>query len=274
MTLAPNGPDAEALERFERFALALLEEAGALALDHFRRAPEVHDKAPRGAALDPVTEADRAVEAHIRAGIRARYPDHGLSGEEQADEPGRSELAWTIDPIDGTRGFMSGFVHWGVLLALCFRAQPVLGFVHQPYIGETWAASARGARFYRGAVAQSIATRRCAELGMATLATTDPYLFEGAEAAAFESLRRQVRLTRYGADCYAYCMLAMGQLDLVLESGLKPWDVQALIPIVTGAGGVISDWRGGDCSAGGQVLAAGDAELHRRAMAYIARAQP
>ncbi len=269
MTLAPNGPDAGALKVFERFARALLEEAGARALEYFRRSPEVHDKAPAGAALDPVTEADRAVEAHIRAGIRARYPDHGLFGEEQADEPGRSELAWTIDPIDGTRGFMSGFVHWGVLLALCYRSQPILGLVHQPYIGETWAASAHGACFYRSGSEIAIATRRCPELSVATLATTDPYLFEGAEADAFASLRRQVRLTRYGADCYAYCMLAMGQLDLVVESGLKPWDVQALIPIVTGAGGVISDWRGGDCSGGGQVIAAGDIALHRAALAYL-----
>ncbi|TVS18585.1 MAG: inositol monophosphatase family protein [Gammaproteobacteria bacterium] len=264
--------DPAALGELERFARTLIEDAGQLALDHFRRQPEVTDKSPAGAALDPVTAADRAVEARIREGIRARYPDHGLFGEEAEDEPGSSDFAWMIDPIDGTRGFMSGFVHWGVLLALRHRSEPVLGLVHQPYTGETWSGAALGAHFYRGAEVAPMRTRDCGTLGAVVLATTDPYLFEGAEAAAFESLRQQVRLTRYGADCYAYCMLAMGQLDLVVESGLKPWDVQALIPIITAAGGVISNWRGGDCRDGGQVLAAGDAVLHRAALARLAEA--
>lgn len=269
-----EGSPPRGLAEYEVFALELLAEAASHALVHFRQQPEVIDKAGDGAALDPVTAADREVEAAIRTGIRARYPEHAIRGEEHDTEAGSSEFAWMVDPIDGTRGFMSGFIHWGMLLALCHRGRPVLGVVHQPYTGEFWSGSARGARFRRGAEESGVSVRPCARLADATLATTDPYLFEGTEAEVFDALRRSVRLTRYGADCYAYCMLAMGQLDLVVESGLKPWDVQALMPLVTAAGGRITDWRGGDCSGGGRVVATGDPRLHEAAMAVLSRAAP
>ena len=266
-------PKAEELAALESFARDVLEGAGVHALAYFRRQPEVIDKALPEADLDPVTLADRAVEDHVRAAILARHPGHGIVGEEGEPVAGRGDLAWTIDPIDGTRGFIAGFVHWAALLALTFRGRPLLGVVHQPYTGETWSGSVSGgARFSRTGEAQgpsSIRCRPCAGLFEATLATTDPYLFHDAEAEAFHGVRGRVRLTRYGADCYAYCMLAMGQLDLVVESGLKPWDVQALIPLVTAAGGVITDWRGGDCSAGGQVVAAGDPRTHRAALELL-----
>ena len=262
----------EVLTVMERFAAALALEAGALALFHFRSGVEIIDKAPSGVPLDPVTAADRAVEAGLRAGISERFPDHGVFGEEHAAAPGSSPWSWMIDPIDGTRGFVSGFVHWGMLLALRHGEQPVMGVVHQPFSGETWVGSRNGARFTRHGDECDLRTRNCGELAMATLATTDPYLFEGDEAKVFDVLRRSVRLTRYGADCYAYCMLAMGQVDLVVESGLKPWDVQALMPLVTAAGGVISDWRGGDCRDGGQVVAAGDPALHEQVLKLLAPA--
>ena len=258
--------DNEQLANLERFAGALMLDAGALALAHFRCGTEIVDKSQSGVPLDPVTAADRAVEARLRAGISERFPDHGVFGEEQAAVPGSSPFSWMIDPIDGTRGFVSGFVHWGMLLALRHDEQPVLGVVHQPFTGESWIGSSNGARFSRQQETRDLRTRSCSALARATLATTDPYLFEGDEAFAFDTLRRTVRLTRFGADCYAYCMLAMGQVDLVVESGLKPWDVQALMPLVAAAGGVITDWRGGDCRDGGQVIAAGDPALHEQTL--------
>ncbi len=262
----------EWLADMERFAEALVRDAGALSLAQFRCGTAVVDKSVNGAPLDPVTAADRAVEAGLRAGISERFPDHGVFGEEHAAAPGSSPWSWMIDPIDGTRGFVSGFLHWGVLLALRYRERPVMGVVHQPFTGEVWTGSSHGARFTCHGEVRNLRTRSCGELAMATLATTDPYLFEGAEADAFDSVRRAVRLTRFGADCYAYCMLAMGQVDLVVESGLQPWDVQALIPLVTAAGGVISDWNGDDCRDGGQVVAAGDPALHRAALKLLAPA--
>lgn len=272
MSVDPELPAEETLAEMARFAAALALDAGSLALSQFRCGTEVIDKAASGVPLDPVTAADRAVEARLRAGISERFPDHGVFGEEEAAVEGSSAWSWMIDPIDGTRGFVSGFVHWGMLIALRYHDRPVLGVVHQPFTGETWIGSRDGARFTRQGDALDLRTRSCRQLAIATLATTDPYLFEAAEAAAFDAVRKSVRLTRFGADCYAYCMLAMGQVDLVVESGLKPWDVQALMPLVTAAGGVISNWRGGDCGDGGQVVAAGDPLLHELALAMLAPA--
>lgn len=256
----------------EAFASTVVEQAGALALAHFRQTIEVTDKAAPGVPLDPVTAADRAVEAHLRQAIHARFPSHGVQGEEQAPALGRSALSWMIDPIDGTRGFMSGFLHWCTLLALRHDERPVIGVVHQPFTGETWIGGPRGAFFRRGLERRSVTVRSCPALAEATLATTDPYLFAGAEADAFEDLRQRVRLTRFGSDAYAYCLLAMGHLDLVVESGLQPWDVQALIPLVRSAGGIISNWRGDDCRLGGQVIAAADPTLHHAALERLAPA--
>ncbi|MEE4299127.1 MAG: inositol monophosphatase family protein, partial [Pseudomonadales bacterium] len=204
--------------------------------------------------------------------IRRAFPDDAIVGEEQGADRTGARRCWTIDPIDGTRGFISGFVQWGMLLALSVDGEPVLGVVHQPYTGETWTGSALGAEFLRAGQTRAIGVRACEALDAAVLATTDPFLFPEAEADAFDALRRGVRLTRYGGDCYAYCMLAMGQLDLVVESGLSPWDVRALVPLVEAAGGRITDWRGGDCSDGGQVLASGDARLHAIALDHLAAA--
>lgn len=272
MSVDPELPAYEGLADMERFAVALALDAGALALSQFRCGTEIIDKAPSGVPLDPVTAADRAVEARLRAGIGERFPDHGVFGEEDVAAPGSSPWSWMIDPIDGTRGFVSGFLHWGMLLALRHGEQPIMGVVHQPFTGETWIGSSNGARFTRQGDARGLQTRSCSQLALATLASTDPYLFEDAEATAFDALRQTVRLTRFGSDCYAYCMLAMGQVDLVVESGLKPWDVQALMPLVNAAGGVITNWRGGDCRDGGQVVAAGDPLLHEKVLRVLAPA--
>jgi myo-inositol-1(or 4)-monophosphatase len=265
-------PDPELLSSCTDFAVDTLARAGATVLSRFRTPLAVDDKAEPG-DFDPVTAADRDAEALIRSAIHERFPEHGIHGEEAGLEPGRSALGWTIDPVDGTRGFISGFIHWGMLLALTFEDEPLVGVVHQPYTGETWVGTPSAGWFERsGAGRRELAVRRCPDLAAAVLATTDPYLFTGSEARAFDAVRRRVRLTRYGADCYAYCMLAMGQLDLVVESGLGPWDVQALMPVVRAAGGVITDWDGGDCSGGGRVVAAGDARVHAEAMELLSTA--
>lgn len=265
----PSQADASLLIEFHNFARQTLVQAGALTLAHFRQSPIVVNKAAAGQQIDPVTEADRAAEAAIRAAITATYPDHGIVGEEAEARTGSGDWTWTIDPIDGTRGFVTGFIHWGMLLALSYRGAPVLGLVYQPYTGELWSGSRLGGAFERDADSRVLQVRNCEVLSGAALATTDPYLFVGAEARAFDVLRRQVALTRYGADCYAYCMLAHGQLDLVVESGLKPWDVCALIPLIEAAGGVISDWRGNACHGGGQVLAAATPALHAQALSLL-----
>ncbi|HSG89398.1 MAG TPA: inositol monophosphatase family protein [Pseudomonadales bacterium] len=280
---------AATLQTYRDFAIETLRVAGRHTLEHFRAATPVDDKSTRAGAFDPVTAADRGAERVIREAIRARWPEHAIVGEEGPDEgPGdgsaagadardadarnENRMGWTIDPVDGTRAFICGFVHWGMLLALTRDGRPLLGVVHQPWTGETWVGSALGAEFRRDGEQRTFATRACADLADAVLASTDPYLFEGAEAECFDALRRAVRLTRFGTDCYAYCMLAMGQIDLVVESGLSPWDVQALMPVIEAAGGVITDWRGGDCSGGGQVLAAGDRALHAQVLARLAAA--
>ncbi len=262
----PDAVSPAALAKFETFGRQALLDAGEQTLRYFRQAPAVSNKAAAGTEMDPVTVADEAAEALLRDRILATWPGHDIVGEEGSDELSGADWTWTIDPIDGTRGFVAGFVHWGMLLALSFRGVPVLGLVHQPYTGELWSGSSLGAYFEHRGERQQISVRAGSELDGAIMATTDPYLFQGAERAAFEGLRAACALTRYGADCYAYCMLAHGQLDLVLESGLQPWDVRALVPLVEAAGGVISDWRGGPCHDGGQVLAAATPALQARAI--------
>ena len=261
----------EELPELVAFAHETLGAAAAPALEHFRQRPATEDKGD-GADYDPVTVADRAAERIVRERIRSAWPEDGIVGEEQGADRADARRCWTVDPIDGTRGYVSGFVQWGMLLALSVDDAPVLGVMHQPWTGETWTGSRLGAHFLRAGRQHPIAVRACPDLASAVLATTDPFLFPEPEAQAFHALRRAVRLGRYGGDCYAYCMLAMGQLDLVVESGLSPWDIRALIPIVEAAGGFITNWRGGDCSAGGQVIASGDERVHVMALERLATA--
>ncbi|MCH2098105.1 MAG: hypothetical protein MK142_06965, partial [Pseudomonadales bacterium] len=267
----------------ERFGADALRAAAVPALAHFRRRPAVQDKGAGigrggggGGVYDPVTVADRESERVLREAIAQAWPGDGILGEEAGGERMDSKRLWTIDPIDGTRGYVSGFAQWGMLLAFSVDGAPVLGLMHQPWTDELWIGSPLGARLEAGPRAgvpasdSPIRVRECDDLGSAVLATTDPFLFQGAEAPPFQSLLGAVRLGRYGGDCYAYCMLAMGQLDLVVESGLSPWDVRALIPIVKAAGGYITDWRGDSCADGGQVLASGDARMHECALEHLA----
>jgi histidinol phosphatase-like enzyme (inositol monophosphatase family) len=208
----------------------------------------------------------------IREAISREHPDHGLRGEEHGWEKGRSPYTWVIDPIDGTRSFILGQMHWATLIALNDGTRPVVGVVHQPYVGESFFATAGGkAEWQRGGERRTLRTRRCATLAAAVLACTTPDMFvTPATRDGFERVSKRVRLTRFGGDCYAYCLLAMGFIDIVIESSLQAYDVQALIPIVEAAGGVISGWSGARCDEGGDVVACGDPALHAEVLRVLA----
>jgi myo-inositol-1(or 4)-monophosphatase len=257
------------LEFAYRMALA----AGEAILPHFRAALDVEDKG--GAhGYDPVTVADRAAEAVIRAEIARSHSDHGIRGEEHGWQKGASNWTWVIDPIDGTRSFILGQMHWATLIALHDGKRVVAGVAHQPYVGESFVAAAGGhTEWRRGGVRRTLRTRRCRNLADAVLACTDPTMFRtAAERAAFDRVSGAVRLTRWGGDCYAYCLLAMGLIDVVVESSLHAWDVQALIPIVESAGGALTTWTGERCDEGGRVVACGDPALHPAVLELLAGA--
>lgn len=265
---SPRGVDPESRAAYLAFACDLATRAGKAILPQFRRPLAVDNKTP-GAGYDPVTKADRAAERAMREEIGRRYPAHGILGEEYGFEPGDG-LTWVLDPIDGTRGFVMGLLHWGTLVALFDGQRPVLGVIHQPVLGETFAGDCANATYARGGESRTLATRPCSDLGQALAGTTAPDLFRtDRQTAGFERIRQVTRGMRYGTDCYLYAMLALGLADLVIESSLKPYDVQALIPVVEGAGGVITDWDGGNPAMGGDVLATGDPRLHELALAEL-----
>ena len=258
------------LETFTQSAIALALAAGAEILPYFRNNPITDNKQGSG-TYDPVTEADRAAESLIRTRIAEEFPTHGVLGEEYGWRSG-SGLTWVIDPIDGTRAFVTGMLHWGVLIALFDGEMPVLGVMHQPFTDELFIGTNVKAEYRRGQSRKALRVRSCGSLADAVLGSTGPDFFaEGAERRSFERLREQVRFTRFGGDCYLYCMVAMGQLDLVVEAGLKPYDIQALMPILRGAGGLVTTWDGGDASMGGRMLVAGDARVHAEARAVLER---
>lgn len=252
------------------FAHELADLAADAILPLFRRHGPVDNKSQVG-AFDPVTEADRAAEQVVREAIAERWPDHGIDGEEFGDTNPDADYRWIIDPIDGTRAFIMGMPMWGTLIGLAHRGRMVLGMMHQPFTGERFWNGEDGAR-YRGPDGErAIETRACAALAEATLTSTSPDLFATADdKARFEALAEDVKMRRFGGDCYAYCLLAAGHVDLIVESGLKPYDVAPLIPIVEAAGGRITSWDGGDPAAGGQVLASGDPALHDEALRHLA----
>ncbi len=241
-------------------------------LPHFRKPLEVTNKAGK-AAFDPVTKADRAAEQAIARMIRTRAPDHGIVGEEFGCERPDAPYQWVVDPIDGTRSFITGSPLWGTLIGLLADGAPVLGLMDQPFTGERYWSDRTAAYGRLGSgKPRRIRTRACSKLAEALVMTTSPDLFEaGFEAERFARVHRATRMTRYGGDCYAYCLLASGFVDLVIEAGLKPYDIVALIPIVERAGGRITTWDGGPATDGGRILASGDARLHDQALRLINR---
>jgi histidinol phosphatase-like enzyme (inositol monophosphatase family) len=222
--------------------------------------------------FDPVTCADRASETRMREILAAMRPDDGVLGEEFAPRAGTSGLTWVLDPIDGTRAYMSGAPTWGVLIAVNAGAGPVLGIIDQPYIGERFWGGLGRADMTGPLGPCALATRKARPLGQAILYSTFPEVGSTIEAEAFGQLARQVQLTRYGADCYAYALIAAGQIDLVVEAGLKAYDVQAPIAVIEAAGGMVTDWQGGPAHHGGRILAAANASIHAEALAILSKA--
>lgn len=249
---------------FTAFIGRLATSSGETILPFFRTSLSIDNKNSND--FDPVTEADRAAEAVMRRLIKSNFPQHGIVGEEFGTEREDAEYVWVLDPIDGTKSFISGFPTWGTLIALLHRGTPVYGMMHQPYIGERFSGDSGSARYQGASGSRKLATRRCASLKEAVLFTTSPKLMNDADRDIFHEVEGHVRLSRYGGDCYSYCMLASGHLDLVIESELKPYDIAALIPIVTGAGGVVTTWDGKPAQNGGRIVAAGDPRVHEAAL--------
>jgi histidinol phosphatase-like enzyme (inositol monophosphatase family) len=250
-------------------ALRLADAARAAALPHFRTSAAPDNKSRTG--YDPVTEADRAAERAIRDLLSGQRPDDGVEGEEYGSRAGTSGLVWHLDPIDGTRAFIAGLPSWCILIGLALEGRAILGIIDQPWLDERYVGlgdqawlDCRGAR-------SALRVRDCPALRQATLSTTDPFILTPPERGAFEHLRATARLTRYGLDAYGYARLAAGTIDMVAETGLKSHDVAALIPVVEGAGGVITDWRGEPARLGGQIVAAANRSILEEALISLRR---
>jgi histidinol phosphatase-like enzyme (inositol monophosphatase family) len=252
---------------FKAFIGRLATASGETILPFFRTSLGIDNKSAHD--FDPVTEADRAAEAVMRRLIKAYFPQHGIVGEEFGNEREDADYVWVLDPIDGTKSFIAGFPIWGTLIGLLHNGTPVFGMMHQPYIGERFLGDNGSANYSGPTGERRLTVRRCASLKEATSFTTSPLLMNTADRTAFSRIEAEVRLTRYGGDCYSYCMLAAGHLDLVVETELKPYDIAALIPIVTGAGGIVTTWEGKPAQNGGRIIAAGDARVHEAAMKLL-----
>ena len=247
---------------FAAFASRLADAARAVTLAAAEL--EIEDKG-QGGAYDPVTNADREAELTMRALIEAEHPDHGIAGEEHAERAARCAPSWSLDPIDGTRAFICGLPSWTTLIALLEDGEPILGLIDAPRLDERYIGDGKHA-WLNG---EPIAASQCRSLGEARLSTTDPFLFGAGEEERFARLRRAARVTRYGQDAYGYARLAAGHIDLVAESGLKPHDWHALVPVIRGAGGTVGNWQGGIDLSQGQILAAATAELFEEAVAVL-----
>lgn len=254
---------------------ALAAAARTAILPHFRQptlATENKLSDLQDGSFDPVTVADRAAETAMRTILGERRPDDAIFGEEFGHKSGTSGLTWVLDPIDGTRGFISGTPTWGVLIAVSDENGPIYGVIDQPYIGERFAGGFGLAQGHGPTGHFALSTRTTASLSDAILFTTFPEVGTPQERAAFEKVAAQVKLTRFGMDCYAYALVAAGQVDLVIEAGLNAYDIQAPIAVIEAAGGVVTNWQGGPVHEGGQVLAAANATLHARALDFLSGA--
>ncbi len=251
--------------RFVQLANALADAARPIAARYFRTPVAIDDKTDNS----PVTIADREAETAMRDLLTRHVPEHGVFGEEHGAVRTDAEYVWVLDPIDGTKAFITGLPIFGTLVALLHRGKPVLGIIDQPILKERWLGVDGERSTFNG---QPISVRACPSLANAYMYSTAPIMFPGAYEKPHEALTKEVKLFRWGGDCYAYGLLASGHVDLVVEASLKLYDFAALVPVIKGAGGLITDWRGGelDMNSDGSVLAAGDAAVHRAAMGILA----
>ena len=251
-----------------RVAHLMADAARRVILPYFR-ATDLNTDNKEAAGFDPVTEADRAAERAMRAVLKTHRPEDAILGEEYGAQDGSSGLTWVLDPIDGTRGFISGTPTWGVLIAVSDANGPFYGIIDQPYIGERFEGTPKGATLTGPLGTTPLVTRRARDLCDATVLTTFPEVGSDAERTAFHAVASKARLTRYGMDCYGYALLAAGQVDLVIEAGLAPYDIQGPIAVVQAAGGIVTDWQGGPAHQGGRALAAANAEIHAQALEIL-----
>ncbi len=261
----PGAPlDLAAVNRYIALANTCADAAGEVLAHYFRKSFTVDTKAD----ATPVTIADRDAEIAMRALIADAEPGHGILGEEMGRTNPDAEFTWVLDPIDGTKSFITGKPTFGILVSLAWRGKPVIGIIDQPIIHERWIGAEGKATTFNGTPAN---VRPCPKLADAILYTTSPYLFPDSDLPGFHRLRERVAHALYGGDCYSYGLLASGHADIVVESGLKPYDYAALVPVIEGAGGIVTDWDGKPLtlSSDGRVIAAGDAALHREALAIL-----
>ena len=259
------------IETLEALLIELNAVSAKAILPLFRVENGLVDKGHNG-LFDPVTEADKGGEAAIRKLVRERFPKHGFIGEEYGEERADAEFVWVIDPVDGTRAFIAGLPVWTTLIGLRFQGEPVLGSIGQPYLDEIFLGSPAGARLLARGETRPLKVRACPLLTDAIIATTDPAIFDGAERGAWRQVRSAAKLARLGCDAYAYAMVALGTLDLVVEAGLKPWDIEAAMPVIAGAGGLVTDWRGAPVGPeAGQVAIAGDPACLEEALVALRR---
>jgi len=258
MAAPPAGIPPNLLDELDAFLVELNRAAAGAILPLFRAEHGMVDKGGlRG--FDPVTDADKGAERTIRALISERYPDHGVIGEEYGEDRPDAEWVWVLDPVDGTRAFIAGLPLWCVLIGLRHQGQPVLGSIGQPFLDELYIGHAGGSRLMTRGESRPLRVRPCPSLSGALIATTDPAIFQGAEREAWATVRKAARLARLGCDAYAYAMVAAGTVDLVLETRLKAWDIDAAIPVIAGAGGLTTDWSGEPVGPhGGRIAIAGD----------------
>jgi histidinol phosphatase-like enzyme (inositol monophosphatase family) len=272
----PTDLSPDQLSAFEGFAVELARAAGSAILPLFRNENGLEDKgAAKGLAFDPVTAADRGAEAAIRQAIAARFPEHGVVGEEYGEDRADAEFVWVLDPIDGTRGFIAGVPLWTTLIALRHRGEPVLGLIAQPYLDEIFIGTALGSRLIHRDGVRPLAVKPCMGLAHAIVGVTDPQAyFREDEQRAFQGVRDAARLTRLGGDAYYFAMAALGTMDVVVEpAACHAWDVEAAIPLIAGAGGFMTNWRGEPVGRhGGQVVLAGDRRCLDETLALLAPA--
>lgn len=249
-------------------AAALADVARVITLKYFRS----NDLAAENKEVDrfdPVTVADRACEMAMRDILAQRRPNDAILGEEFGAKSGTSGLTWVLDPIDGTRSYLAGAPTWGVLISLRDAIGPIYGLIDQPFIGERFTGGFGLARTNGPMGQRDLKTRAPRALSEAILFSTFPEVGTQAEGAAFRRVASGAKLTRYGTDCYAYALIAMGQIDLVIEAGLQAYDVQAPMAVIHAAGGIVTNWQGGPCAEGGQILAAANRDIHAAAMALL-----